>query len=204
MKKHRLLIYDVQSRRFKWKLLALWLSLVGVGLFDLFAQRILGDFWFVLWLVIPLVILIWIYYTFFLPRAWFIVKQEHLLLQTSAGEVKISYGRLDNVTSSQMAQHYSLKELSRRDRVLAKPHFKQTCTMLEMNSMPDSLKKKRNQLPRILFSTKRPGLLLLVEDWIQLNRDVESARGKWRAARKAEQNSGDDDSKNLAARILEF
>ncbi len=204
MKKHRLLIYDVQSRRFKWKLLALWLTLMGVGLFDLLVQNILNKYWFVLWLVIPLVIIFWVYYTFLLPRAWFVVSPDHLLLQTPAGEVKISYGRLDNITSTQMAQHYSLKELSRRDRVLAKPHFRQTCTMLEMNSMPDALQKKRSQLPRILFSTKRPGMLLLVEDWIQLNRDVESARGKWRAARKSKKNGDDDDPRNLAARILEF
>ncbi|KAA3660700.1 MAG: hypothetical protein DWQ04_18675 [Chloroflexi bacterium] len=199
-----MLIYDVQSRRFKWKLLALWLALVGVGLFDFLVQNILGSYWFVLWLVIPLVIMFWVYYAFFLPRAWFVITPDHLLLQTPAGEVKISYGRLDNITSSQMAQHYSLKELSRRDRVLAKPHFKQTCTMLEMNSMPETLQKKRSQLPRILFSTKRPGLLLLVEDWIQLNRDVESAREKWRSARKTKKNGNDDDSRNLAARILEF
>lgn len=204
MKKHRLLIYDVQSRRFKWKLLVLWLTLVGVGLFDIFVQNILGNYWFILWAVIPLIIIIWVYYTFFLPRAWFVVTSENLLLQTPAGEVKISYGRLDNITSSQMAQHYSLKDLPRRDRAIAKPHFKQTCAMVEMNSIPKTLEKKRGQLPRVLFSTKRPGLLLLVEDWIQLSRDVESARNKWRAAHQPQQNKDDDDSRNLAARILEF
>ncbi len=204
MKKHRLLIYDVQSRRFKWKLLTLWLALVGVGLFDLLAQNILGRYWFVLWLITPLVIMFWVYYAFFLPRAWFVVSPDYLFLQTPAGEVKISYGRLDNVTSTQIAQHYSLKGLSRRDRVLAKPYFKRTCTMLEMNSIPEALQKKRSQLPRILFSTKHPGMLLLVEDWIQLNRDVESARGKWRAAQKSKKNGDDDDSRNLAARILKY
>ncbi|MCA9923911.1 MAG: hypothetical protein KC421_16150 [Anaerolineales bacterium] len=203
MKKHRLLIYDVLSRRLRFKLLALWLALVVVGLVDLFYRPILGAFWYVLWLVVLLVILFWVYYTFFLPRAWFVIAPESLLLQTPAGEVRISYGRIDNVTSSHMAQHYALKELKRRDRVLAKPHFKQTCALLEMNSIPDALEKKRNQLPRILFSKRRKGLLLLVEDWIQLSRDVEVARANWRDTRKAKRDD-DDDSRTLAARILEF
>lgn len=203
MKKHRLLIYDVLSRRLRFKLLALWLALVVVGLVDLFYRPILGAFWYVLWLVVLLVILFWVYYTFFLPRAWLVITPESLLLQTPAGEVRISYGRIDNITSSHMAQHYSLKELKRRDRVLAKPHFKQTCALLEMNSIPDALEKKRNQLPRILFSKRRKGLLLLVEDWIQLSRDVEVARANWRDTRKAKRDD-DDDSRTLAARILEF
>jgi len=203
VKKHKLLIYDVQSRRFKWKLLALWLALIGVGLFDLIVRNILGMYWFVLWIAIPIVILFWVYYTFLLPRAWFVVTPDYLLLQTPAGEVKISYGRVDTITSSQMAQHYSLKGLSRRDRVLAKPHFKQTCALLEMNSMPEALEKKRSQLPQILFSTRRSGLLLLVEDWIQLSRDVESARNKWLEARKTRK-KGDDDDPRLISRILEL
>lgn len=204
VKKHRLLIFDVLSRRYRWKLLILWVVLLVLGLADLLYRSFLGDYWYVLWIVLPLVILFWGYYTFFLPRAWFIVTPDHMLLQTPAGQMKISYGRLDNVTSSQMVQHFTLKKLSRRDRVLAKPHFRQTCALLEMNSMPEALEKKRNQLPAILFSTGRPGMLLLVEDWIQLSRDVEVARTNWRATRKPRQNGDDDDPRSLAARILEF
>jgi hypothetical protein len=203
VKKHKLLIYDVMSRRVRWKLLAFWLFLVFIGIYDL-VEGILGNYWFIIWLVIPIFILFWIYYTFVLPRAWIIVTPEFLLLKSRAQEVQIGYGRIDNITSTHIAQHYSLKELKGEDKVLAKPHFKRSCTLVEFTNLPELLAENKNKFPKILFSTKRPGLILVVENWMVLNREIESARNKWRHAQGLDRRQNGIDNRSIAAQILDL
>ncbi|MCP5100415.1 MAG: hypothetical protein GY943_33110 [Chloroflexi bacterium] len=203
MKKYKLLIYDVMSRRVRWKLLAFWLFLVFIGIYDL-VSGILGSYWFILWLIIPIIILFWVYYTFVLPRAWVIVTPSYFLLKSRAQEVKVGYGRIDNVTSTQLVQHYSLKNLKGQDKVLAKPHFKRTCTFIEFTTMPKVLEKHKNKFPCILFSPKRPGLLLVVDDWMTLNREIESARHKWRQKKGLNRKITGTETRTLAAQILDL
>lgn len=185
------------------KLLLLWLVLLAVAVYDWF-QPTFGDYWFLLWLVIPIIIVLWVYYAFVVPRAWLIVTPQHLVLNVPFREVVIEYERIANVTSTQLAQHYSLKELSGRERALAKPFFKRTCALIEMQRFPADLRRRRLWFPRIFFSTGRPGLLLVVDDWIQLSRDVTSARDHWRAEHAPLRTDEDDDHRSLAAKILDY
>lgn len=193
--------YEFTSKRMRNKLLLLLLVLVAFIVFDIFVP-VTGDLWFVLWAVVPLVLVLWVYYAFFVRRASLIVKPQYMILQGPFTAVKISYGRVSTITSSHMSQHYDLKSLKGRQKFSVKPLYQYSCGFIELNSFPKKLAKQRRLwFSPFLFSPRRPGLLLVVEDWMKLSRDVEDARQRWREARGLEVK---EDKRSLAARILDY
>lgn len=200
MKKHKLLLYEYGSARMRNKVLLLWLILLALALYD-YKFPVLGEYWFALWLLIPALVLLWIYYAFFVRRAALIVTPNYLTLQGPLTAVKISYGRITAVTSTHLNQHYPLKSLKGREKFRVRPLYDYTCGFIELYHFPPRLKQKRRHFSRFLFSPRRQGLLLVVDDWMQLSRDVEIGRQKWHEARGPRNKT---DNRSLAARILDY
>ena len=200
MKKHKLLLYDQMSRRMRGKLLWLGLILLVLAVVDL-VRPFLGSYFYLLWLVIGLVAVLWVYYGILLRRAGVVVTPHYLLLQGPLRGVKISYGRMDTVTSTQMSQHYDFNTLKARERSLVKPFIGATCSFVNMHSWPKTLNQRTLWFPRLLFGVRREGLLLASPNWMQLNRDIEEARRKWHDAR---QQKDKKDGRSLAAQILDL
>lgn len=85
---------------------------------------------------------------------------------------------------------------------MVEPLYQYTCGFVELYSYPKKLStKKRKRFPKFLFSPRRLGLLLVVDDWMKLSRDVEIARQKWRETHKGGEK---EDTRTLAARILDY
>lgn len=183
------------------KVLLLWLLLLALALYNALVTAVLGSFGFVLWLLIPVLVLLWVYYAFLVRRSALIVTPTHLLLQGPLTAVKISYGRVASVTSTHMAQHYDPQKLKMRDHFLVDPLYDYSCGFIELFKLPVALKKNRKRFSRFLFSPRRPGLLLVVDDWMKFSRDVEVARQKWQEARGQ---GHKEDNRSLAARILDY
>jgi len=200
MKKHKLLLYDQMSRRMRGRLLWLGLTLLVLAVVDLL-RPFLGSTFYLLWLVVGLVVLLWLYYGILVRRAGVVVTPSYLLLQGPLRGVKISYGRISAVTSTQMAQHYDFDALKGRERRLVQPFFGTACTFVGLNSWPKMLNQRTAWFPRLLFGVRREGLLLASPNWMQLNRDIEEARRKWHDAR---QQKGKKDGRSLAAQILDL
>lgn len=200
MKKHKLLLYDQMSRRMRGKLLWLGLTLLVLAVVDLL-RPFLGTYFYLLWLVVGLVAVLWVYYSILVRRAGVVVASNYLLLQGPLRGVKISYGRISGVTSTQMAQHFEFDALKGRERSLVQPFFGTACTFVGLNSWPKTLSQRSLWFPRLLFGVRREGLLLASPNWMQLNRDIEEARRKWHDAR---QQKGKKDGRSLAAQILDL
>ncbi|MCA9918547.1 MAG: hypothetical protein KC445_11380 [Anaerolineales bacterium] len=182
------------------KLRWLGLTLLVLAVVDLF-RPFLGPTFYLLWLVIGLVALLWIYYSILLRRTGIFVGPSYLLLRGPLREVKISYGRIASVTSTQMAQHYEFDALKARERSLTQPFFGVACSFVELSSWPKAFANRQLWFPRLLFGVRREGLLLVTPSWMQLNRDIEEARNKWRSAR---QQKNKKDGRSLAAQILDL
>lgn len=200
MKKHKLLLYDQMSRRMRGKLLWLGLTLLVLAVVDL-VRPFLGPTFYLLWLVVGFVVLLWLYYAVLVRRAGVVVTPNYLLLQGPLRGVKMSYGRISAVTSTQIAQHYDFDTLKGRERRLVQPFFGTACTFVELNSWPKTLSQRSLWFPRLLFGVRREGLLLASPNWMQLNRDIEEARRKWHDAR---QQKTKKDGRSLAAQILDL
>ena len=200
MKKHKLLLYAQMSRRMRGKLLWLGLTLLVLAVVDLL-RPFLGPSFYLLWLVVGLVAVLWVYYGVLVRRGGVTVTPTHLLLRGPFKQVKISYGRIAAVTSTQMAQHYDFDALKGRERRLVQPFFGTACTFVGLNSWPQMLNPRTLWFPRLLFGVRREGLLLASPNWMQLNRDIEEARRKWHDAR---QQKTKKDGRSLAAQILDL
>ncbi len=200
MKKHKLLIFEVMSKRFRGILLLLAVILFALGVYDLL-KNILGDAWYLLWMMWAGVVALWFYYAILVRRAGILIYKNHFVLQGPLRKVKFSYGRIDTITSTQISDHYELNELKGRERGLVKPYYGNTLVFVGLSSFPKKLKKRERWFPRSLFSTRRRGLLLPVADWMQLSRDLDGARQAWRVARGMK---GKDDNRSPAAKILDW
>ena len=200
MKKHKLLIYEVMSKRFRGILLMLAILLFAFGIYD-FVSHVLGDFWFVLWIMWLGIVVLWFYYAVLVRRSGIVITPNYFMLQGPLKKVKFSYGRIETITSTQISHHYKLDDLKGRERGLVKPYFGNTCVFVELSSYPKKLKNRERWFPRSLFGTRRRGLLLTSGDWMKLSRELESARQSWQRARGSK---GKEDNRSLAAKVMDY
>ncbi|MEM7335892.1 MAG: hypothetical protein AAF490_27690 [Chloroflexota bacterium] len=198
--KHPLLIYEQLSQRFRTKLLLVWIFLLGVLIINLIVP-FLGLFVVALWVSIPAVMLWWGYYAFVVPKAWIEVKGKHLLVKLPMQEIRISYGRIDNIIATKMSEHFGFDELNGREQAILAPYFKQTCALMKLTSIPAKLNKKN--APWYFFSPHHKGVLLIVPNWMRLSRQIETARTKWQE-RQGINVRNEDETRSLAARILDL
>jgi hypothetical protein len=100
-----------------------------------------------------------------------------------------------------MAQHYPFENLKGKEQGLLEPLYKRTCVFIELTSYPKAFKWRHLWFPEYLFGTSRPGIICVIDDWLELSRDVEAYRGN-RQERVRSVEKGD--ARSLAARVLEF
>lgn len=200
MKKHKLLIFEVMSKRFRGILLMLAVILFAFVVYDIFFE-VLGDFWIFLWLVWLGIVGLWIYYAVLVRRSGLIIHKNFFVLQGPLKKVKFSYGRIETITSTQISNHYKLEDLKSRERGLVKPYYGNTVVFVELRSYPKSLRKRERWFPRSLFGTRRRGLLLPVGDWMKLSRELDSARQAWHRTKSGKSK---EDKRTLAGKVLDW
>jgi hypothetical protein len=200
LKQHKLLLYELASRRRRGLLLVLAIIAFAIAVYDQFNPLLHDDLWYVIWIVWAFVAALWFYYAVLMRRGAIRVLPKHLRLQGPLYGANISYGRIHSSTSARMEQHHHFDTLKGGEQSLLKPLYQQPCLFIELSSYPPSFKWRRFWFPRFLFGSSRPGLICAVEDWMNLSQDIEVARGhrqeKFRPRRGG-------DSRSLASRILE-
>ena len=201
MSKFKLLIYQELSRRMRGKLLWSGAILVALGVYDLFVQPVFGNAWYAVWAAAAAAGLLWLYYGLLVRRTALYVRPDSLILRGPLRKVKISYGRIDTATTTKMAKHFPREELKGQEWAMVEPFHHLTCIFVEMNSFPRAFTRRRLWFPRILFSPVRPGLLIVVEDWMNLSRAIDKARNEWHEKRRGEQQG---DKRSPAAQILDY
>lgn len=199
MKKHRLLVYDSLSRRFRVTLTLLLIVVGGLTIYDLF-RPFLGERWWILWAMAGIVGVLWIYYVVLMRRASVQIRPKFVRLQGPLRGMNISYGRIKMVTTTLLSHHYPLDSLRSSERNLLQPHLGGTNILVELQSFPPSWKQRAWWFSKFVFAVTRPGLLLIVEDWMTVSRDIEAARVAWHGHREARNKT---DNRSLAARILD-
>ena len=196
-----LLIYHTISKRVRGKLFWLGILLLLLGLYDLFIDPFLGEFWFVWWLVLVLVVLLWFYYAVLMRRAKLIVRPEYLKLQGPLFGVRISYGRVRGVKATQYKRHVDPGSLSGSQRKLIAPFWNQTCAYIPLKSLPRRLRYGRLWFSPFLLSEAGQGLLLSVPNWMDLSRAVDAHHQKWKERHQGKETA---DKRTLVGKILDW
>ncbi len=199
--KHPLLTSRSLGRQMKGRLGGIMLFGAVVGVYD-FYTRTLGSHWYWIWVMEAACLGLWGYYGWLLRRVSIQVHPNFIRLQGGMRGFNISYGRILTVTSATLSQHYKLTEMKGGERRLLEPFWHQACLLVELNQYPPALQKNPHLwLPRYLFGTRRPGLLLVVDDWMILSREIEGARTIWQQQRGQQQRA--QNQRTLAARIMD-
>jgi hypothetical protein len=201
MKKHKLLVYQWLARRYRGLLFWLWGLLLILGWYDFNIRPIFGDtVWPFVWVALVASFVLWLYYGLLVRRAAVIIQPRVLLVRGPLHSLRISYGRITSITSTQLVGHHERKHYTGPERALLNDLGPQTCLHIELSSYPKSYKYRRFWYSRFLFSEVKPGLLLVVEDWMALSRQLEVARSRWHEENKARRRG---DQRSLAARVLD-
>ncbi len=198
MSRHRLLLYDRIGRRPRALLLWLIVALLALGVVDWYTA-FLGEAWVWLWIALAPAVGLWLYYAFGLRRAAVHVRRGAIRLQGPLFGLNFSYGRIRSVTVVNMGQHYAFKALSARERRLYRPLYQKTAVFVELRSAPSAFARRQLWFPLYLFGTVRPGLLLVVDDWMALSQAISTAQSDWLRVREQARRG---DTRSLAARVL--
>lgn len=200
-RKYPLLFANEISRPMRWRLGWLCLTTAGLGIYD-YWTGVFGERWFGIWVVFVVTAILWFYYRFLFRRVSIQLHVDHLRLQGPLYGVKISYGRVQSLSSTSLAYHYKRKELKPSEEKAVHPFWHQACLLVELNGYPPRLQKRRHWwFPPYLFGTSRTGLLLLVDDWMVLSQAIESARLAWFEQRVAPQRK--QKGRTLASQIID-
>ncbi|MBI4731709.1 MAG: hypothetical protein HY781_06205 [Chloroflexi bacterium] len=103
---------------------------------------------------------------------------NHLRLVTPFLRLKISYRRIRQASSMEMARLFPLVQYKRK-RAILRPLIKSTAIVLDLNGLPLSRTALSLFLSPLFFPDKTPRLALLVPDWIKFSTELESFRSAW-------------------------
>lgn len=179
----------------------LWVLLLILALYDFNKRPLFGDgVWQMVWVAFGASFILWLYYGLLVRRAAVIVQPRVVIIRGPLRSMRISYGRIAAITSTQLVYHHPRKQYKGPSLVLIEAIGNKSCLHIELHTYPKQYTRRQFWYSRFLFSEQRPGLLLVVDDWMALSRQLEEARLRWHDANRAQRKG---DTRSLAARVLD-
>jgi hypothetical protein len=129
-------------------------------------------------------------------------NERNIKVQAPLYQVVISYKRVHETRPNTLFHMFEDGHLSRGERkfVLNDKYGGQTAVAVEMTSWPMSVRWMRFWLGNLVISSDNRALVLWVEDWMALNRDLSDYKDRWRERQKQQREGGQ--SANLYTEVL--
>jgi hypothetical protein len=117
----------------------------------------------------------------FLSRymAYVQVHPSYLKIATPFLRLKISFCRMKSIHPALVQQLFPTKEAGWSQRSFLEPLYGKTAIVFELNGYPLDPILLRFFLPVQMFSPASTGLVILVNDWMQLSTEFDSFFGAW-------------------------
>ena len=108
--------------------------------------------------------------------------EKNLRIQTPLYPIVISYKRMKETRPNPLFQVFHRDKLSRVERsvVLDDKVGGQTALVIDMASWPMRVSYLKFWLSNLMFTSDNRGLVLWVEDWMTLNRELGDFKDRWR------------------------
>ncbi|GEM_PF-3311492 len=188
-KKHPLLVYRLRYRRYR----GLYF-IVAIVLFALYGALHLlpPETWATVpwindldWLLLPVGAGVLLYAVFRLLAAsipYVQCSERNIKIQAPLYQVVFSYKRVRETRPNTLFHMFEKSKLSRgaRNFVLSDQYGGHTAVVIEMNSWPMSVRVMRFWLGNLVFSADKRALVLWVEEWMTLNRELSDFKDRWR------------------------
>ena len=177
--KHRLLVYDRLSKR--WRGAPLFTALMGVLLYALVQYGFAPDLLEFQPLILLLIIVDAMLFVLLLYVGGSYVEARPTAIYIRAGFVgmNISYRRITSIFPISLEQHYPPDRLKRWERVLVEPLLKISSTAVELRGFPMDERWLRRLWSKFLFTTKQKGIVLTVRNPLLLNQQLEHHRDRF-------------------------
>jgi hypothetical protein len=176
--RHTLLIYKRTMNRLLGPSLVLGLLLAGIwGWSWYYWTPVLpygNDMWLILGAAVALGFSV---FAFFARRVAYVQpRKDHLRVVTPFLRLNISYRRINSVHPTDFSQIVPPGEASWAQRRLFEPFYGMTTVVVELNGYPLPPFVLRFFLPAQMFSRGKPGLVLLVPDWMTFSTELDTLR----------------------------
>jgi len=189
-KKHPLLVYRIRYRRHR--------GLYFIAALALFAfygalHLLPSETWAALpawvndfdWLLVPIGVVVLAMAIFRLLAAsipYVQCSERNIKIQAPLYQIVFSYKRVRESRPNTLFHMFEKSKLSRgaRNFVLSDQYGGHTAVVIEMNSWPMSMRVMRFWLGRLVFSSDNRALVLWVDDWMALNREISDYKDHWR------------------------
>jgi len=185
--KFRLVIYDRLIGRFRWPTFLLAALLLGLwfanrrGLIPWPAPP--GDAFLLSGGLVALACALFVWVgpvtSYVQPR------KDHLRLQTPIYRVMISYRRVLGTRPVDLTKLYPPASLRSSQRRLIQPLFGKTAIVVDVQELPVPRLVMRLFLNRFFFSPDHTGLVLLVDQWMELSKQLSTRLDTHRTGRQA-------------------
>jgi len=127
-------------------------------------------------------------YALWVRRAAYVQCTPNLIkIRTPFMPVVVSYARLLQVHPDEFYEQFPAEKQSRSHRRLVEPYQRNKAVVLELKDFPMKEKTLRLWLSRFMFATDTKGLVLLVEDWQTLSRQIDAFFDLWMTPHKLQQ-----------------
>lgn len=206
-KQHPLLVYRIRYQRQR----GLYF-IVAIALFALYAALhvLPSDTWanvpWILdldWLLLlggVVVLVIAIFRLIAATRPYVQCTERNITIRAPLYQVVFSYKRVRETRPNTLFHMFEKAKLSRgaRNFVLSDQYGGHTAVIVEMNSWPMSVRVMRFWLGNLVFSPDNRALVLWVEDWMTLNRELSDYKDRWRERERKRKAQGSEPSPSLS------
>ena len=129
-------------------------------------------------------------------------NERNIKIQAPIYQVVFSYKRMHETRPNTLFHVFEKGGLTRGERkfVLDDRYGGQTAVIVEMNSWPMGMRWMRFWLGNLVFSSDNRALVLWVEDWMALNRELSDYKDRWRERQKQTRAGGP--SANVYSEVL--
>ncbi len=130
------------------------------------------------------------------------VDDRYIKIRAPLYRVVFSYKRVQETRPNTLFHVFEKGGLSRGERkfVMDDKYGGQTAVIVEMNSWPMSVRSMRFWLGNLVFSSDNRALVLWVQDWMDLNREISDYKDRWRDRKKQARDGGQ--TANLYREVL--
>lgn len=125
------------------------------------------------------------------------ILDDHLRLQTPIYRLKVPYEHIRNTRPVEVQKMFPPSKLSSNQRSILRPYYGRTALAIDLQGLPPPSFLLRLFFHRFTFSPDTLGLVLLVDDWLGLSRQLTTKVDEWRMAQSAHPTRGASDAADI-------
>ncbi len=194
--KHPLLVYRIRYRRHRG---LYFIAAIALFAFYVALQVLPPETWAIVswiknldWVMLVLGVVVLLYAIFRWLAAsipYVQCTERNIKIQAPIYQVVFSYKRVREAHTNTLFHMFDNAPLSRsaRNFVLSDKYGGHTAIVVEMNSWPMSLRWMRFWLGNLVFAPDGLALVLWVDDWMGLNRELTDFKDRWRDRKRQAQ-----------------